>query len=218
MPPPGKEVMMVGARKMLLKPIAVVCFILGVTTNAWATPPEGVQKMTSTQELIKQFTEFRLEFARQPGYTGMWESDEEREAVMKALREDRTGDFMSLSGPWLEECPVDAPIHWVRALRLEGSGDALGAVYHRMMFYGLLMSIIASGDGIAETSAYKVISIAEEYNLLDFLGVELKQQSLRGHCDVIKVERDGVIDTVYFDVSISLDAMNKEFGGGTKKP
>jgi hypothetical protein len=42
------------------------------------------------------------------------------------------------------------------------------------MFYGLLMSIISSGNGLAKDSAYKVISTDEEYTVMNYLGAKVK--------------------------------------------
>ena len=203
---------------MLVRLGAVLSLLLCAAPSVLTAQPEKAQQRTSTPELVQHFAEFRMGFAQRPGYTGSWENEDEREAVTKALEEDRSADFLSLSERWLEKCPVDGPIHYLRASKLEESGDALGAIYHWMMFYGLLTSIMASGDGQTEASAYKVISVDEEYTLLGYLHAKVKKQALRGHCDVMEVDRGGMPSTVYFDVSIPLRAYDGQIESGTKKP
>jgi len=207
--------MMVGVRAML---ILVAGFILCTSANASVTSSKGAKSVAANPELIQHFTAVRMEYAERPDYSSMWEIDEEREAVMDVLKEDRISDFLSLSERWLKKCPVDAPVHFLRASQLEETGDPLAAVYHRMMFYGLLMSLLASGDGKTEASAYKVISVAEEYMLLDYMNARVKRQGLRGHCDVMEVERDGKNATLYFDASIALQSLDKKLSDKTKKP
>lgn len=81
--------------------------------------------------------------------------------------------------------------------------------------YVAIMSVIlASGDGKEEQSAFKVICINDEYQLLrNVIRISaLKQQSLMGNCDVMECEdSDGNSRTFYFDISRSLDYIKEQF-------
>ena len=55
--------------------------------------------------------------------------------------------------------------------------------FHEDAFFGLVDSIIQSGDGKSPETAMTVIEIREEYDVLDVLGFEQESQTL--------VEKDG---------------------------
>lgn len=70
-----------------------------------------------------------------------------------------------------------------------------------------------SGDGLSKKTAYHVISIAHEYDLLNILGYEFGgQQSLIEHYDYLKLsENDQQISGLYFDVSPCLKSLSSMF-------
>ena len=75
------------------------------------------------------------------------------------------------------------------------------------MFRGLIDSIRSSGDGKSPAKAWVVISVAEEYAVLQALGFKPSGQSLlhqNGHSfDVMKAKSDdGTEQTFYFNVDI----------------
>ena len=139
---------------------------------------------------------------------------------MQALTDEKHKEFLALSAAWLEKCPVDAKVHLARAsvLSAGGDGDVLAAAHHRFMFYGLLESILASGDGRTKASAYHVIAVDEEYTVLNFLGATLKKQSLDGTLDVLEVDLKGALTTIYFDAALSLAATERALQGSDRKP
>lgn len=80
--------------------------------------------------------------------------------------------------------------------------------------YAALLTMIAyTGDGKTEDTAFKVICINDEYQLLTILfGMEnMKGQSLVNKCDLIEFEKcqnyEG--NQMYFDISRSLDHMRE---------
>jgi len=181
---------------------------VAVTSSAILTQPAVAEDELSGTPLtaVQAFTNMRLDYAKRPGYTGGWVSNPQREAALKAFTDHQLPQFISLSKAWLQKCPVDAKMQLTLASALSDSGDSLGAGRRRFVFYGLLMSILSSGDGRSEESAYKVISVDEEYTVMNYLGMTLKQQGLKGNYDVMTVEKDGKESTAYFEISIPLAA------------
>src|SRR5262245_38779163 len=113
------------------------------------------------------FTDMRMKYANRPEFDGGgWVSAAEREALLKTYDEDNPKAFIARSEQWLRKCPVDAKVHLMRASLLLKVGDVSGHFYHRMVYYGLMTSIVTSGDGKTTKTAYKVISVDEEYTLL----------------------------------------------------
>lgn len=62
--------------------------------------------------------------------------------------------------------------------------------------------IVSSGNGISKDSAYYVINVGHEYDLLRIFGYESAGQSLIGNCDYLELRKnDDNIEGLYFDVS-----------------
>lgn len=184
--------------------------MLTATTDAQgpptSTPHAGAPEIPDTEA----FTELRFTYARQAGYSPFWNDDPEREAAIKAYKEGKADEFLSLSDRWLKSCPVDARLHLMRAVTLLEKGDVRGHFYHRYAYYGLMASLAASGDGRSKDSAYKVIAVEEEYTLMNHIGAKLDQQTLQYPCDVMEVTIDGKAEILYFDVSLPMAAIGPE--------
>ncbi len=165
------------------------------------------------------FAEMRMEYARRAPAGGIdWSIDDEREAVVKSYSEESPKAFIDGSAKWLAKCPVDAKVHLMRAALLLKAGDVSGHFYHRMMYYGLMASIVTSGDGKTPKTAYKVIAVEEEYTMLRHIGAKVVKQGLvKGPCDEMSVEINGKSETIYFDVSIAMGGLKKEKEKAEKK-
>lgn len=154
----------------------------------------------------EQFLKLRLAYLE--SFSLGWVDAPDRKALIKLYDSDK-GAFITKSAEWLRHCPVDAKMHLMRASALSAATHAADQLYHRLMFYGLMGSIASSGDGTAAKTAYKVISVDEEYTFLNYIGAETKGQSLRDGCDVLEVEVERKPRTIYFDISDSLAASQK---------
>jgi hypothetical protein len=68
----------------------------------------------------------------------------------------------------------------------------------------IIETIFNTGDGLTEKTAFHVISVSHEYDLLRALGFGFagEQSITRGECDFLKVEtNDYGINGIYFNVS-----------------
>ena len=85
------------------------------------------------------------------------------------------------------------------------TGDTLNANKHKTIQFGLLYSIVKSGDGKTCETAWPVIQLDEEYFLLQMLDVSLLEQIIDntgGLCDKMDVKtKDGLKETFYFETS-----------------
>ncbi|MDP2922177.1 MAG: DUF4919 domain-containing protein [Candidatus Omnitrophota bacterium] len=88
-------------------------------------------------------------------------------------------------------------------------GDIENANKYRILWMGLVDSIMASGDGKSPEIAFKVISVAEEYALLMVLKLEWTgKQSLAeingSEFDILTVKdiKTGAVSELYFNVDI----------------
>lgn len=84
-------------------------------------------------------------------------------------------------------------------------GDTVNAKKYKKIQFGLLMSIVNSGDGKSCKNGWSVIQVSEEYFILEMLGVKLSKQSLdndSGICDRMEViDENGEKKVYYFEVS-----------------
>ncbi|MGC4016190.1 MAG: DUF4919 domain-containing protein [Luteolibacter sp.] len=157
---------------------------------------------------VGYFTKLRLDYAKRPDFAGDWTTDEKRDAVFDAFKENDYKKAFELSGKWLERCPVDAEAHLLRAAAARRLGDLKTYMYHSYFSSGLMQSVIASGDGKTPKTGFKVIAVAEEYAILRDFGADLSSQSLvDGPCDKMVCKLPGGKEgTIYFDVALAMEA------------
>jgi hypothetical protein len=162
---------------------------------------------------VDYFNKLRFDFAARKDYAPDWSVDPARHAVYDAFRKNRPDDVIRLGQVWLAKNPVDAEAYMLVAICQKQTGDVAGYVRSISWFYGLLRSITSGGDGRAPETAFKVIAVPEEYFLIRDLGAKVVQQALVDHYDKMDLQTDdGRKFTLYFDVSISLDATARELG------
>ena len=177
------------------------------------TPVFGEMIYLESGHDVAFYTKLRFDYAAQKNYSPDWVSSDERKAIVTSYKNGDIEQTIKQSQAWLEKVPVDAEVYLMVSMCMKEKGDLKSYCQCIAPFYGLLQSITATGDGKSQETAFKVISISEEYFLLYEVGAKLKRQSLVGHCDKMEVERQGGKEyTFYFDVSVSLKATAKEMG------
>jgi len=91
--------------------------------------------------------------------------------------------------------------------------DAENAQKHKAIQFGLLYSIIDTGDGKTCETAWKVIQISEEYFILNMLEAKVLMQSIynkKGFCDKIVALVEGKKKTYYFEISKVFEGYKKK--------
>ena len=187
--------------------------LLAFALFALCSSPGFSQKPTTIDftAASNHFKQLRESYAKaQPGAIS-WVSNDERTKLLKLYDEAEPSKFLSAVEPWLLKCPVDARAYVMAASLSAKIGKFEDSIRYRNHYYELLASIVNSGDGRSAATAFKVIAIDEEYTLLNYMGADRKKQSLQGVCDVMDVEIEGKPMTIYFDVSIHLKGLQREF-------
>ena len=152
----------------------------------------------------------RFDTAQKAGYAPIWKSDPDRKKIQEAYRSGEAEKVLSLADAWLKRLPIDADVHLMVAMCYKEKSDFPSMCQHLNVFYGLLGSIASGGDGLSEKTAFKVVSLDEEYTLAQEIGGKVKNQKLTGNIDRLEVERrGGKTLTLYFDVSAHLKALAK---------
>ncbi len=96
-------------------------------------------------------------------------------------------------------------------------GDEATSLLYQYKVEMIVRTVFSSGDGKTSETGIHVLSVTDEYALLELIGLEADGQSTTAnHCDYIKVKPNGEgLEGVYFDVSQlfkSYSAMFKEKG------
>lgn len=169
------------------------------------------------------FTDLRLAYARSPGYDPYCVGAVPAAyhgRIRLALRIGDTAGLIVALSALLERQFFDISAHHLAATAYERIGDQVTAANHRKIARGLVGSILQSGNGRSFETAFQVITIAEEYAVLEMLHIKPGSKSLchhQGHhFDVFQVspaspdERDslpGPIDQgqpgeLYFNIDL----------------
>jgi hypothetical protein len=96
-------------------------------------------------------------------------------------------------------------------------GDAACEAHFRYTELGLLESIVRTGDGSSCDTAWEVVSVDEEYFILNALGFELETQGGPGNggmCDTMTGKQKGQPATYYFGVEKVFEGYQRKFGPG----
>jgi hypothetical protein len=168
------------------------------------------------------FSEFRVAFTRTNGYAPY---------DVDALEEDEALEEAALTADWpqvlararaaLERCYVRVKPHVYAATACEALGETEGQRHHEHCIRGLLASIMNSGDGRTPETAFVVIGVWEEYDVLDALKLETIRQALVPMGDrrvdqltVLSQESSETFD-LYYDVTLPMTALTERGGGET---
>lgn len=113
-----------------------------------------------------------------------------------------------LAGELLRENPFRLRETFIAAVSYEMAGNPKMSSVYFDFFGKQVEAIMSSGDGLTKQSAFVVIHIPDEYEILEVLGFRSGgRQELVDTWDVIYLEENAYgIETLYFDVSRMLDA------------
>ncbi len=161
-------------------------------------------------ELSVDFQRLRFSYMESPERRAAKDVSQERAEMGRAIADRNFGRALELSEVVLKAAFIDIDGHLTACVANEELQQKWWSDYHKNVFGRLLDSILNWGDGQTAATAYKVISIQEEYAVLRVLGVTPARQSLHradGHSyDVfsVKDDRSGEDMQVFFNVDIPM--------------
>ncbi|HVR95998.1 MAG TPA: DUF4919 domain-containing protein [Thermoanaerobaculia bacterium] len=132
----------------------------------------------------------------------------------------RSGNFKEakvVAGQMIEANYLDVKAHIAAAAAAEKLGDKDAATHHQYVVKGIIDSIFKSGDGRTTETAFKVITVDEEYALLQSQGLRVAGQSLvndeKHSYDVLNAldPISMVTQEVYFNIDPIMQAADKMF-------
>jgi hypothetical protein len=157
----------------------------------------------------------RYAYAGRPAFTGNQDDDADRDAMFKAAN---SGDWQAAQAAAqraVDTMYVDGMAHIMLAVAYDHLGKTAEADREGPIGQGLLDSI-ETGDGLSYGTAWTVITVAEEYDFLYYIGLKPGQQSLSEHdghmFDVLEAADDkGNSTTYYFNIDREWDAEARMF-------
>ena len=186
--------------------LVVLLFAAGLT--------EVAAEPASTKTDVNFYTRLRMNYARRKDFNPAWKIESEHLAAVAAYQAKNYKRALKLSEQWLAKCPVDADMHGISASAARMLGDQQKYKRHVSAMDGFVQSILHSGGGLTPKTAYKIISVDEEYFLVQRLGGEILEQSLiDGTLDRLECKfADGATKQLYFDASIPINVMKAQMG------
>ena len=153
------------------------------------------------------YARLRLSYMDSPEYKQAKDTTDAEKAMAKALNAKDYPAALTQAETVLASNYVNIDAHFVAYVANREMGATDRAQFHHTVFLGLIDSIRSSGDGKSPATAWVVISVDEEYAVLQVLGFTSSGQSLlqqNGHSyDVMKAKNDaGTEQTFFFNVDI----------------
>ena len=138
--------------------------------------------------------------------------DSLRTAMYKAMKDKNYPTVIAITQNMLSIDYTSMLAHKILRQTYKIVGDTVKAKQYKDIQFGLLRSIISSGDGKTCATGWHVIQIEEEYFILDVMEADLEEQSVDytgGLCDRMDVKEEGKKKTYYFDVTKVFEGYKK---------
>jgi len=170
------------------------------------------------------FTALRQAYTQSPDYSPYGGgTDKAHGAMFQAFGKKQYDKAIKEAEKVLKEYYLDIDAHIICQLAFAETGKRERADYHQFVSEGLVQSILDSGDGQSEKTAYAVVTVDEEYALLRVWGFGLRSQGLRhaeGHSyDVLTVidRQTNEEKRIYFNIDPIFGSWKRLFGEGEEK-
>jgi hypothetical protein len=169
---------------------------------------ELVRTLESGQ-LDIDYTEFRESLIESPQFLLASKLDSLKKEMYEHMRKSRFDDVIRVAKEILSRDYTDMLAHKILQQTYKQTGDTLAQRKYHDIEFGLLHSILKSGDGKTCKTAWHVVQLDEEYFILDMQGAFLLKQTLDNGCDEMKVKTDEGKKTYYFEVTKIFEGYNK---------
>ena len=195
----------------------VLTLALLVTLASMSAFAQAIKLTSERQTLAEAATKERMAYAHSKNYQP-YDMDvrDARKAAWKLIDQHSFHEAVTSIDKALATHPVDIELSMAKAAALNELKDA-SAAQARARWMSLADSILTSGDGKSFATAFRVISVDEEYVVLRLLGLQNSRQVLQhdhgSMYDVLTVHRkdnDKSID-LYFNVDLPMAELNRQF-------
>ncbi len=137
-----------------------------------------------------------------------------RKQIEFNIEEKNFNKALKIAGEILGKRYIDIRTHLYCRNIYNQIGDSVKSNYHNGIYNGLLNSIYFSGDGKSPKTAFIVIEISEEYDLLNWLNLTQSEQYLTikdGYSfDIIKAFNENRETELFFNIELALKRFSEE--------
>jgi hypothetical protein len=202
---------------MIARAVAVTLALLYGAGAAHAGVYEDLLAKLKAGDVNIDYAALRYAWADTPDYDGYSDGpDGARDAMIAAFNGRDCDKALGQAHAVLEAIYVDIDAHTVAGACYGQRLDLGKSNFHRAVARGLEKSILDSGDGKSPKTAYIVVRINEEYQVLRTLTLRLGTQSLvnaDGHAyDMMAAEDEhGKEVVVYFQIDRVLAGLERKF-------
>lgn len=161
------------------------------------------------------FQALRLAYTKTPDYKPYGADNSTKDAAFEALRKKNYAEAVKHAQTVLETNYVDLDVHLLCRIAYREMGNSERYTFHTSVLQGLVGSLYASGDGTTAEKAIVVISVPEEYFVINANGLKsVKTSTLaaNGHdYDRMDVEsrKTGQKSVLYFNIDIPRQWLTK---------
>ena len=183
-------------------------FILSTTANG-----QTINLPSDREARAKEATEARMAYSTSKDYDPYgWNTDIVTVKIEKQARKlmdmSEFEEAIAEAEHGLKADPFNVQLLIIKAAALRAMGRAEEADIARHQWIAIVDSILLSGDGRGFATAFKVISVAEEYALLAVMNLKRSKQSSVEHDGskfdvlIVKDNKTGQESEIYFNVDI----------------
>lgn len=154
---------------------------------------------------IVDFTALRNTYAKRADFEMRCRLPSTRAKWGKAMHDGQFKKAYEIAASQLKQCPVDMSAHMWAYGALKELGKDKEAKQHKRWYWGIIDSILKTGDGKSPATAFVTISITEEYKVLQYFGLKPVEQSVVNGPPLVDkfivkpMKGDGKKATIYFN-------------------
>ncbi|MFT3744748.1 MAG: DUF4919 domain-containing protein [Pyrinomonadaceae bacterium] len=180
--------------------------LFSVNVLAQAADYDALANKVKGGDMTVDFKALRFAFADKTPSEARAADPKLQAQMLQLLNEKKFKDVIKIAEGIHKTTFVDMNSHIMASMAYQGLQDPKKAKYHEAVYLGLVNSILKDGDGNTPKTAYQVISIAEEFPLLNAL--ELKHgtqtvESVDGHTYHLQAASDKATNEavkIYFNI------------------
>lgn len=134
------------------------------------------------------------------------------DSFKKYYQDEKFEQALPFALKMIDNNPLNMKMTFLALVCYHHINDVAGKANMSSRYNGIMKTIFDSGDGKSDPTAFVVMCINDEYELMANMQVQNTSQALRGFCDVMTLkENDLGIKELYFNVSKPLESMMNMF-------
>ena len=203
-------------KNLLLALLALICVQPGLSLAAEKDAGAQYQQLLAAAKAGEpvDYAALRYAYAATPSASLL--NDDTRRAMFTAANSGDWAGALTFANKVIENNYTDGTAHLVAAIAYKKAGKEEDAKREATIADGLFKSI-QTGDGLTPETAFTVISVSEEYALLNYMGMDVQSQALshigEHSYDVMTVtDESGKTFVYYFNIDIVWAAEAKMMG------